>query len=209
VKSRLGMESMKGMGFLAVGLGEYEAGLSLFNVLAEYALNNESPRVLAANIKDADKHFPGQVFPTLVTKVEGSPLKVGVAAVLGPSVQRKIKDANVKFEDNRLVIPRLAAELGRSADLRVLLYQGSLEEARALAGDRKDFHIIPCLSPEDEPSSDPIQVGNTMVAAVGHKGRYVGVVGVWRTGKADRPFDLRYQLVSLSEDFLTPSGQEK
>src|SRR5947209_10454927 len=133
VKYRYAMESMKEMGYLAVGLGEYEAGLSLFDVLAEYALNNDSPRVLAANLKDADRNFPGQVFPTRVTKVEGSPLTVGVAAVVGPSVQRKIRDANVKFDDNRLVIPRLAAELTRAADLRVLIYQGSLQEAQALA----------------------------------------------------------------------------
>ena len=76
LKYRYAMESMKEMGYLAVGLGEYEAGLSLFSVLAEYALNNDSPRVLAANLKDADKNFPSQVFPTHVTKVEGSPLKV-------------------------------------------------------------------------------------------------------------------------------------
>jgi len=211
LKYRYAMESMKEMGYLAVGLGDYEAGLPLSNALAEYALNNDSPRVLAANIKAAEKNFPDQVFPTRVTKVEGSPLTVGVAAVVGPSVQGKIKlrDANVKFDDNRLVIPRLATELGRTADLRVLIYHGSLEEAQALAGDRKDFHIILCLSPEDEPRSDPVWVGGTLVATVGHKGRYVGVVGVSRTGKADRPFELRYQLVTLGEEFLTASGKEK
>jgi hypothetical protein len=208
IKYRYAMESMDRMGYLAVGLGKYEAGLSLFNVLAEYALNNQSPRVLAANLKDRDTDFPDQVLATHVTKVEGSPLKVGIGAVIGPSAQATIKDPKVKFEDNRLAIPRLTNDL-RQADLRVLLYQGSLKEAKELAADRKDFHIILCLSPADEPAFDPTWSGNTLIAAVGHKGRYVGVVGVYRTGKADRPFELRYQLVTLGEEFLTPPEQEK
>src|SRR5262245_51001753 len=50
IKYRYAMEAMDRMGYLAVGLGEYEAGLSLFSVLAEYALNYKTPRVLAANL---------------------------------------------------------------------------------------------------------------------------------------------------------------
>jgi hypothetical protein len=48
-----------------------------------------------------------------------------------------------------------------------------------------------------------------MIIAVGHKGRYVGVVGAYRTGRAERPFDLRYQLAALGEEYETPEGKEK
>jgi hypothetical protein len=34
------------------------------------------------------------------------------------------------------------------------------------------------------------------------------VVGVWRTGKADVPFELRYQMVELGEEFITPKDQQ-
>src|SRR5437763_7254059 len=102
------MESLREMGYLAVGLGAYDASLSLFTELAEYALNNPRPRVLAANLKDKETLFPDQVGNALVKEVPGSPLKVGVAAVVGPSVQAKVKDPNVKLEDNRVVLPRLA-----------------------------------------------------------------------------------------------------
>src|SRR5262249_46730943 len=33
------------------------------------------------------------------------------------------------------------------------------------------------------------------------------VVGAYRTGRADRPFELRYQLVSLGEEFITPPAE--
>ena len=205
LKYRYAMECLDLMKYLAVGVGEYESALSLTTVLDEYALNNPNPRVLAANLLDKDTQFPNEVFSTRVQKVGG--LTVGVAGLVGPSVQKKIQDPKVQFaKDNRAVVPQLLADL-KAADLRVLLYQGSLQEATTLAGVRKEYHVILCRSPEDEPRSDPVVVGNTLVIGTGHKGRYVGVVGVYRTGKANRPFEMRYELVSLGEEFMTPKRQ--
>jgi nitrate reductase cytochrome c-type subunit len=47
-----------------------------------------------------------------------------------------------------------------------------------------------------------------MIVRVGHKGRYVGVVGAFRTGQAARPFDLRYQLITVGPEYETPRGKE-
>ena len=47
-----------------------------------------------------------------------------------------------------------------------------------------------------------------MLVTLGHKGKAVGVVGVFRTGKPDRPFELRYQLVEMSQEFATPKDEE-
>jgi hypothetical protein len=209
IKYRYALESMRDMGYLAVGLGRYEAGLSLFTALSEYALNNPTPRVLAANLRDKQKQPLSylEAKDLLLTPISGSPLKLGVTALVGPSVQKAIKDPSITFEDNRVVMPRLLQSL-QGADVRVLLYQGTVKEAMALAQapvvKAKPFHVILCLSPEDEPRSDPVKVGDTLIVATGHKARYVGVVGVWRTGKPARPLELRYQLVSLGEEFLTP-----
>ena len=35
----------------------------------------------------------------------------------------------------------------------------------------------------------------------------VGVVGVWRTDKAAQPFELRYEMVEMTEDFATPEDR--
>jgi hypothetical protein len=90
-----------------------------------------------------------------------------------------------------------------------MLYQGSLREATTCARHIPNFNVIVCLSDEEEPPSIPDKVGNTSIITLGYKGRYVGVVGLYRTGDKARPFRLRYQLVSLGEEFDTPSGKEK
>lgn len=210
IKYRYSMEALREMGYLGVALGEYEARLSLTTLLGEYALNNPSPPVLAANLHDKDNEYPGEVRSHVVEAVKGSPLKVGVVGIIGKSVGEELKKVyKVKLDDNRVVIPQqLAALAEQKADLHVLLYQGLQTEAKVLAAAHPAFHIILCLATEDEPSSEPVRVGNTLIISTGHKGRYVGVAGVWATGKAEKPFDFRYQLVSLSEEFLTPDADK-
>src|SRR5207248_7609990 len=102
------------------------------------------------------------------------------------------------------------AELQKeNAELIVLLYQGSLEEAKACATRFPQFQVILCLDKAEEPSGRPDQVGNTLVIAVGHKGRYAGVVGAFRGKAAGQPFELRYELVALDPEYETPPGKDK
>ena len=51
--------------------------------------------------------------------------------------------------------------------------------------------------------------GKSMVVAPGRKGKYVAVVGAWKTGDPKKPFDLKYERVEMTEDFLTSKDQEK
>ena len=204
IKYRYAMESLREMGYLAVGLGEHESALSLFNLLGEYALNSPTPAVLAANLHDKDNLYPEQVKSCLVKPVAGSPLKVGVACLIDPSVGERVKPYKVQLDALRDTVPQLLKDLAKEkADVNVLLYQGTLDEAKKVATAYPAFHVILCLSAESEPSSEPVHVGNTFIASVGWKGRYVGVVGINATGKAAKPFDYQYQLVSLTEEFLT------
>src|SRR5262249_44443210 len=55
----------------------------------------------------------------------------------------------------------------------------------------------------------PDQVDSTMIVAVGHKGRYVGVVGVYGGKPQPQPFEFRYELVALDPEFETPQGKDQ
>ncbi len=75
-------------------------------------------------------------------------------------------------------------------------------ESVACAKSFPQFPVVLCLSEEDEPPAQPIAVDHppsnpNYVFRLGHKGKYVGVLGVFRTGKADHPFAYKYQLVEM------------
>jgi hypothetical protein len=120
------------------------------------------------------------------------------------------------------------------AEINVLLYQGYDNKDRhkknpgkaektevekvaefCIAKHKQDptfprLDLILCLSDDSEPPTFPEKVGDTMIVSVGHKGRFVGVVGVFRTKNTKGPpFQLRYQLVSIGPEFETPPGKEK
>jgi hypothetical protein len=228
IKYRYSMAALKEMGYSAVSFGETETVLSLFHVLGEYALQHETPRVVVANLKKVDDNAAALLEMTkryAVARVGKKGLKVGVTAVVGPTVERRIKDPAVRFRPSPAALNEVLKELDKEkVDLRVLLYQGLTTanrmrrpptEAVACAEAYPQFPVLLCLSQEDEPPANPIWVtnpktgGRSLVVTVGRKGKCVGVVGVWRTGKPKEPFTFRYQLVELTEDFLTPKDQEE
>src|SRR5207248_9133565 len=71
------------------------------------------------------------------------------------------------------------------------------------------FDVILCLSAEEEPPATPDQVGKTLVVRIGHKGRYVGVVGAYRTAAPAKSFELHYQIVQMGEEYETDPDKEK
>src|SRR5262249_26977607 len=210
------MNALKHMGFTATTVGEYEAAMRLQTTLGEWALNNPLPTVLIANLKDRDQNFPQQQAAWKIETPKGTNLKVGIVGVVGPSVARNIKEfkeRDVEFPEGSVkqaldsAIQEMNAK--NKPDLRVLLYQGQPEEARACAkAFAGRFQVIACISTFDEPPSEAevVKEAGTLIVTVGHKGKYVGAVGISRTGKDDPRFQLRYQLVRLGEEYMTPEG---
>jgi hypothetical protein len=226
IKYRYAMKAMAKMDYTAVGIGEYEASMPLTKTLDEYALNAEKPRVVCANLKDADSKYPGETKTwQLADPIKGSDVTLGVTALVGPSVRERIKkkDSSVDWIDSTPALNAVLKDMAAAkVDLHVLLYMGSISqgqpgspaEAVACAEAFPQFPVIVALDDTDEPRSDPLYATNpktgakTMLVSLGHKGKYVGVVGVFRTGKADRPFELKYQLVEMGEEFMTPVAKE-
>jgi hypothetical protein len=213
------MKALHRLGYGAVGIGKSEMAMPLLDALAEYTLNNPNPHVLAANLlnRGKDELFNGLIHDTyLITQDETPP--VGVIGLIGPSVQSKVNDPDAKFSDNNAqVIQRSLLELRGKCALTVLLYQGTTEEAKVAAQYCAQLHrqnnalprldVILCLSEEAEPPATAVQVPGvpTLIFNIGHKGRYVGVVGAFRNATG---YDLKYQLVAIGPEYETPDGQE-
>jgi Cytochrome c554 and c-prime len=224
LKYTYAMKALDLMSYTAVNFGEYECSMPLTEALANYSLNNPTPRVVNANLLDRQLggRFNGTVLDWALADKPPGP-KVGIFALTGPSVEQKVlnRDPAVRFgNDAQKIVLDCLRELKRNkAELSVLLYQGSLKEAMACANfcasalkqhnDLMALDVILCVSSASEPPAVPTMVGDTMIVEVGHKGRYVGVVGVFRRNKGPAPFELKYQLVSIEPKFSTPQGQEK
>jgi hypothetical protein len=210
IKYRYSMEALRQMGYLAVGLGETEGALPLREALDNYALNNPKPPVVCANLTDHDVNFPGEVHDVVAETVPDG-LKVGVVEVVGYTAAQTMKnDPQAKFDSvGRVLSGHLKTLEKDKPDVRVLLYQGSPAESRRLAQALPVFDVILCQSEDDEGPGQPEQIGRTcLVKGVGHKGKNVGVLGVFKSGNAGQPYEFRYHLVPLGEEYLTPAGAE-
>ena len=220
-KYRFSMQALKLMGYAAVALGEYEGSLPLFKALGEYALNESSPRVVAANLADAETQYPEQTAKWHLAQPAGSPWKVGITSAVGPTVAAKIKDPAAKFGSSRQALETVKAEMDKAGvEYRVLLYQGTFNraaegaqpvEAEAAARAFPEYQVVVALSEEDEPAGAPTRVRHpdgreTLVVRIGHKGKYVGVLGLYKGAKPETPAN-KYTIVQMSEDYLTPDDQ--
>jgi hypothetical protein len=229
IKYVCSMRALNRMGYTAVGFGEHEVNLGLSRLLANFGLNEAPPDTVSTNLMDADRNFPQMVLPWKPQDVKGTGLRLGVVSVTGPLLAARIKkqahgDKALRFAQTKGTLDNVLPQLRASkVDLPVLLYQGPLSrnqmkrpptEGLACAEAYPEFPIVLCHSDEDEPPLRPYEVtrkggGKTLLLTPGHKGKFVCVVGVWKTGKPAEPFAFRYERVEMTEDFATPKGKEK
>lgn len=219
IKYRYSMMALKDMGYLAAGVGEYEAGVPawpLAKIEGEWAANSSQPAVLAANLKNDENQFPF-IKPIETQTVPGANIKVGATSIIGPTVIDHIKDPSVKFTPSldclKEQLKKMRAE---NVDLPILLYHGEAtgrrQEAIRCAEFFPQFSIIVALSEADEPPASPDAVdhpkqGGTRnyVFRLGKKGKFIGIVGVYRNGPN---FNFKYQLVEMTPDYQTPKEKE-
>jgi hypothetical protein len=208
LKYVVSMQARQKLGYTAVGVGENEGAIPLFEALGEFALNNPKPRVLATNLQNGG-NFPGA--ETWEVSAD-TPLRVGFVCIVGPTVAQAMtgQDSSVKFDSAEKVLPTVIDEMQKKgrADLLVLLYQGYDDEAKNLLKQFPKFNVVLHLIKEEEPPGEPQSVGDTLLVGIGHKGRYIGVVGVNRTNDPAKPFELRYQLVPLDPEYETPENRD-
>jgi hypothetical protein len=237
LKYKYTMEAMREMGYAAVGLGERDFDQQLFELLAYYTYQKpgEPPTVLCANLVGLDDKsavIPREMkFPPAaegkrpaveaVEVVTVGSVPVGITAVVGKDMYAKLRklDPNFGFLENATIegrpgtlqtsLTEMAAHPKKPA-VKILLYYGDKNDTGKLAAAFPDFNVILALSQtaEAEPPQFPtvLNGGKTLVVQVGHKGMSVGVVGVFKTATG---FDLKYQLVPLTEEFKTPDDSVK
>lgn len=231
LKYKYTMTALRDMGYSAVGLGiqDFEQQLIQLSVAYMSQKGNDRPAVLASNLLGADGKGTGGFDRTSIEtykvgtytvasedRLAGPKplphLPVGVVGLLGPAVAQKLQQIdNAKdfsVESAAQTLPGLLAALKADPQkpaINVLLYAGSKDDTPDLAKKYPDFNIILCQSEDSEPPQFPTveNNGRTFVIQVGHKGQNVGVVGVFKNGNG---YELKYQLIPVGEEFMTPEN---
>jgi len=233
-KYEYSMKALKEMAYAAVGLGKSDFAQQLDQLLARFTLQNDgaAPTVVAANILGVERNDKGEkvkeiprieLYPPVgkakprpmveaFDVVEDKKVPFAVVGLVAGSVGEKVveTDKGIDFGKQSKVLKAALADIAKhkaNPELKVLLYQGTSDEAKVVAADFPEFQLIVCIADESEPPQFPVFANDkkTQIVTVGHKGRYVGTVGVFKT---DKGLDLRYQLVPMGEEFLTPEKPE-
>lgn len=214
LKYETAMRALAALGYQAVGLGRDEFRVGLMELLPQYALNNKYPRHLALNIdgNPAGIYREMGVAPYDVIQVGKAP-KIGVVGVVGAKLAAELKEPQLKPALAASVLPEALRDLKAKAEFNVVLFQGLEDEARACAqwcAEQRRKH--PSLAPvhlilhnnlDPEPPGILQDVAGTQLVTVGHKGKYVGIVGVWRTRNG---YQYKYQMVAIGPEFEPKSG---
>lgn len=187
-------DALKLMGYRAIGLGHEDLVLS--ELLSAIVSEPDSPGPFtSANIAVVDREY----LPRHIV-VESGGRKIGVAAVLGESLRKKVANPDVLQEsvDDGLKesLPKLHAA---SCDFYVLLAFADDAEAQAIAKKYPMFDLVVASSGPTEPMHQLQHVKGTKSQLVhtGVKGMHVVVVGLFD----DPQQPIRYERVPLDDRF--------
>jgi Cytochrome c554 and c-prime len=158
------------------------------------------PRAINANLGVAkDWLEAGLIYPYIVR--EAGAQKIAFIGMVGEEY-KGIEDQELEGWQPPDKILRTTLKKVADSTLQVLMLYGKLDEARALARTFPELDVIIYGSDVEEPDNRPEWVEEnrrpsprkTMLVTVGSKGKYTGVIGLFKTG-------LRFELVSLDDRF--------
>ncbi len=195
------VESKRKMGYEAIAFGADDLRLPAGELAAMAAGVDDKPSFfVSANVGLLGK--PGEITPQ--SRVfEAGGMKIGVTAVLGRTYQKQIRNDEIEMSDPDAILAKIAAELERKSDYRVLLAHATLKEAEELGKKFPAFNVVVSADGWEEPpkSEQTIPGTKTLLITVGHKGMDAVVLGLYDGVSPS----FRYQRVPLDSRFkLSP-----
>lgn len=200
VKFATVLNTLKDMGYAALGLGPDELRLGADHLVALNVFDpdkQEQSLYLSANAT-----FFGaadlEVGPVRSRIVEVGGRKIGVTSVVVPDPREPLfpegAQSDVSLEPYEAAV-RTALETITQAkpDLKLLMASVPRDQSKKLAETFPDFDVIFATGPE-EPHPEPEKVGRAWIVQVGHKGKHVGVLGLYPDDPEQK---LRWELVDL------------
>lgn len=203
IKFETTLKALQAMKYDALALAPEDLKFGLTDTLTAYLNNKDTLKVVSANLTPVND-FKGVFDDTIRRSVvaQAGPYKVGITAVVDPAEYAKLKDAdtaNLAITPPELALPPVLADLEAKSDLQVVLVQGPVELAKSIAEANPGIEVVVSTSPFADPADKPelLNGGKTQVVQVGQKGKYVGVVGLFKPEGGKGPAT-RYARITLN-----------
>jgi len=188
IKFDVMLKGLNELGYQGLALGKEELLLGAQDLYTEFthvsAEEGFHVPFLSANTTIFGSKDLGTPLSTRIIELGG--LKIGVTAIAGNATRKELESAGVTrdpgellVEDPRTVLPAAIQELkAENPDLLVLLSAATMEESTAIAREFPDFQIVVTSGSVEDPRSDAIYIGQTLLVQVGKKGKNAAVVGI-------------------------------
>jgi hypothetical protein len=196
LKFDFSLRALAKMEYAAVGFGPDDLQKDLLSIVIN--LDEAANPLVSANVGIVD-------FDSGFTKrykiVEAGGLKFGITSVLGKVAAERFRNStDLTILDPEKALTQVMPKLREAdCDQLILLANADPEETKDLARRFPEFNWVVTARGADEPPNAPTQIEGTsaQLIEVGHKGMYVVVVGLYKSG----PVPFRYQRVPLDARF--------
>jgi 2',3'-cyclic-nucleotide 2'-phosphodiesterase (5'-nucleotidase family) len=195
--------AMQAMNCRAVGIGAHDlaAGIGFLRELQE----RHKTVWLSMNLVDPKKKQP--IFtPYLMTTVDG--LKI---ALLGLTDDQGEHDGEGEEKGYTILpwrdtLPKILAEVGKKADMTILLSSSSYQINKEIAEAVDGLDMI-LESGYAAPTTEPYKIEDTLIAQTGTRGKYLGMMRIeWN--EAGQWTDISFTRIRTEEDRLNKVNQQ-
>ncbi len=195
IKFQTSVDSLKEMGYRAVGLGGDDLRLGVENLLLVTTDTSSELRFVSANVSVYD--------PELMSRarfIESQGRKIGITAAMAPKFTTEDWGADIKVTDPVEGLRRVSKEMADAGcNYRVLLWYGDGKSAEELLKQIPEWDLVVLGDDDHEPLFQPNQVegSKALLLPVGHKGMHACLIGLYD----DATTPVRYARIPLTDDF--------
>lgn len=192
IKFQSTIAGLRQMGYQAVALGPDDLRLSATLLAGLVVPTGDEPPLFFSS---SAKLFGDDSFIPPVKILEAKGVQIGVAAVVAPSRAISITGDDVAITPADEAVAAVVDRL-EPCRWKVLIVQGTREEAEQLARKHDRFDIVVCSGEPGEPLRQPaaIEGSRAKLILTGYKAMYAGVIGL--SGE-----QMQYQRVPLDARF--------
>ncbi len=201
IKYETSLQALRDLQYVAVGLGPEDLRMQ-----PDFLITQDIPeegeeglRFVSANLVFFDSPELGTPVRSRILNSGGR--RLGITSVMSESTKMDViaegTNSGITWSDPGPAIDQVLKEFDeQQVDVRILLSHSLPDESRQLARDYPQFDVIVMAQGfgDPDPTAEPEQIGNTHLIQTGHKGKYVGVLGIY---PEDSETPMRYQLVPL------------